>query len=69
MCNDIKYLITRVTIQPWALSQLCMGCEHGEFLDSKTFNSSNYVCFKNSMDNDGINCPLYEEEKNEAQNN
>jgi hypothetical protein len=59
MKKNIAYITVQVTIQPWPQSQLCMDCEHGEFLDSETFNSSHYICFENSMENDGIYCPLY----------
>ena len=41
--------MTQVTIKPWPFSQYCMDCEHGEFVESKTFNSSNYICLKNKL--------------------
>ncbi len=59
MKQDITYTAVQVTIQPWPQSQLCMDCEHGEFLDSETFCSSNYICFENSLENDGVSCPLF----------
>ncbi len=59
MDKHIAYTTVQVTIQPWPQSQLCMDCENGEFLDSETFCSSHYICFENSLENDGIHCPLF----------
>ncbi len=59
MKKDLAYTTIQVTIQPWPQSQLCIECEHSEFLNSETFYSSNYICFENSMENDGISCPLF----------
>ncbi len=59
MKKDIAYTTIQVTIQPWPQSQLCMDCVHSEFLDSETFNNSHYICFENSMENDGVHCPFF----------
>lgn len=41
-----EYEIANVTIQRWPWSQYCMDCKHGEFLESKTFNKADYICWK-----------------------
>ena len=54
-----------VAIIPWPYSQVCMqDCPYGEFMDSDTFNSSNFICLRkaNMTDNDGISCTLISKE-------
>jgi len=45
-----------VIIYDWPDSQLCLTCEHGEFIESNTFDSSNYQCKINSIQNKGTHC-------------
>ncbi|KAA3616877.1 MAG: hypothetical protein D8M58_17910 [Calditrichaeota bacterium] len=60
---DLNHLQMLVSVQPWPESQLCMTCEYGEFVNSETFTWANYICFKSSLLNDGIDCPLFIEKK------
>jgi hypothetical protein len=53
-----------VIIYEWPSSQICMDCKFGEFIDSKTFDASCYLCWKCCKKNDGVYCPLREESPN-----
>ena len=46
----------KVIIYDWPYSQTCMGCEHGEFVESKTYGSSNLICSIGSTGNNGSEC-------------
>lgn len=50
-----------VTLIPWPHSQICMGCKHGEFFQSATKESSDYICYKASTNNRGTDCTDMEE--------
>lgn len=51
---------TAVTIQHWPHCQLCMECKHGEFMQSTTFNNSDYICMVSATENNGIVCDKQE---------
>ena len=46
-----------VVIYEWPNSQECIDCKHAEFVESQTFNNSNYICKIKFKNNDGIYCP------------
>lgn len=46
----------KITIHGWPDSQVCMGCRHGEFIQSEKFDSSHYACLIGSTKNNGIVC-------------
>ena len=48
-----------VVIYRWPSSQICMDCEHGEFVQSKTFNSNDYICWAGCVENRGDFCPRH----------
>jgi hypothetical protein len=54
----LNHLQMLVSVHPWPESQL-----YGEFLNSKTFTWANYICFKSSLHNGGIDCLLSKEKK------
>jgi len=33
-----------IKVVNWSESQVCIGCPFGEFVQSETLNSSNYIC-------------------------
>jgi hypothetical protein len=52
------------TINRWPLSQVCIGCKHGAFVDYPPFETdyvtdSMHICFK-CLTSDGIECPSFE---------
>ena len=49
-----------VTIQHWPDSQQCMGCKHGEYMLSKIYDTSNYICLKAYVLEAGNRCPRKE---------
>jgi polyferredoxin len=55
----------QVIVYDWPESQTCMDCEHGEFVESETFSSSNYICKVGSVRNSGSACPDKKEVINE----
>ena len=63
-----KYDFQQVTIVPWPWSQYCMNCKHGEFMQSETFNSSNYICFVNGYMDSHIQCEFFEEQGDNNEN-
>ena len=50
-------MIKIVSIISWPNSQLCMDCVNGEFVQSETYNQSNYLCSVACMGNNGVLCP------------
>lgn len=52
----LKY--DEVIIYSWPWSQNCIGCEHGEFVESETYDSSNYICKVSCTVNTGAYCPM-----------
>ena len=50
-------LFNKVIIYRFPASQNCMDCVNGEFVQSETFDSSDYMCRVNCEKNDGVNCP------------
>lgn len=48
-------------IHHWPQSQVCSSCKHGEFIQSKTFESSDYFC-KLGIENNKGNCKISEAE-------
>jgi hypothetical protein len=54
-----------ITIYDWPWSQKCMECKHGEFIDSEKFSSSCYLCHIRCEENDGVDCPYFEEKGSE----
>lgn len=52
-------------VYQWPVSQICSNCEHGEFLNSESFQNSHYICNIAYRHNDGIFCP-YKKEKIES---
>ena len=57
----------QVTIYEWPTSQKCMECKHREFINSDVFCNSHYACMVNCTENDGVNCPKFESEPDEVQ--
>ena len=53
-------MYTKVTIYDFPDSQMCMGCKHGEFVQSDSFGSSNYLCLISSEKNCGLGCEYKE---------
>jgi len=45
----------------WPDSQNCMTCKHGRFINGEGFDYSDYVCDIQCRENDGFNCPKFEE--------
>ena len=61
--NKIKEIdmdIVIVSVIPFPQSQLCMSCKYGEFIQSKSYDSSHYLCHNASTCNDGIQCKEYD---------
>jgi len=61
----------KVTLYEWPWSQKCMGCVHGEFVNFEGCGGSDYMCYVSCEENDGTNCPKFEqreEEKEEEEN-
>jgi hypothetical protein len=54
-----------VIVYDWPDSQICLDCEYGEFVESETFSSSNYICKAGSVRNNGSACPDKKEVINE----
>ena len=50
-------LYDKVIIYKWPTSQICSECVSGEFVQSGTYYSSNYICKKGCTRNDGVHCP------------
>jgi len=53
----VKKVYYEVIIYDWPHSQLCMDCGNGEFVESETYRSSDYICTINSVRNTGTHCP------------
>jgi len=52
-----------LTIYQWPESQICMDCEHGNFITiSGDDVGSQYSCSIGCKENDGVNCPKKEDE-------
>lgn len=49
----------------WPSSQVCTDCAHGEFVISRPFVSSHYLCSIGCTQNDGTTCPRRKEEAHE----
>ena len=50
-------MFDKIIIYSFPYSQTtCMECKHSEFVESKTYCSSNYICKINFEYNDGIKC-------------
>ena len=47
----------QVVVYDWPDSQTCVDCEYGEFVESESFSSSNYICKVGSARNTGSACP------------
>lgn len=45
----------------WPESQICMDCQHSEFIMSDKLNNSNYLCMEGCDNNDGVVCPEFEQ--------
>lgn len=45
-----------VIIYDWPESQLCSDCINGELVESVMFNSACYICNKDYLKNNGIEC-------------
>ena len=56
---------SKVLIYSWPWSQNCIGCKNSEFVQSYTFDSSNYICNVECEENDGVDCPSREDDGNE----
>jgi hypothetical protein len=54
-----------VAIYEWPFSQMCMDCEHGEFIQSDTFDASNMMCHLACTENDGTVCKLFKQKDEE----
>ena len=53
-----------ITLYEWPDSQICMDCEHGEFILLDSAIGSEYICNINCQEYDGVNCPKFKEENN-----
>jgi hypothetical protein len=51
----------------WPESQMCMECEHGEFVCSDTLVNSDYLCMVGCNKNDGVNCPKFSQSEEEPE--
>jgi hypothetical protein len=48
-----------MTIYKWPQSQICMECQHSEFISSNKRFNSDYICHVNCKKNNGISCPEF----------
>jgi len=58
--NDNLGIFTGPVITEWPESQICMDCDHGEFLNLEDYDSSDYLCHVNCTMNNGVSCALRE---------
>ena len=51
----------------WPESQICMNCKHGEFIMSDALVNSDHLCMIGCGENDGVDCPGFEQENEEQE--
>lgn len=50
---------SKLIVYHWPDSQICSGCQFGNFIQNEELDTSDYACSINCEDNNGINCPEF----------